>query len=207
MMILNKFITQPILLDASVLLVGIEKNDDKFNFEAMKTLYIEELFNNFQDILIHETVFEELDEERKKFVNIYVGNNVKIVTENNLYGQDPLYTTVFNQIANYDLFKYERPKKKNKGDVYSLAYASYHNIPFISTRDGSIIKAVEELVSLKNVDVCGFEHLLLLGYLNNEDKDLVKRYKSLYKSHCTPAINSGLIPKTFGEFIRSQTDN
>jgi hypothetical protein len=206
-MTLNKFLTQPILLDASVLLVGVEKNDDKFSFEAMKTLYIEELFNHFQDILIHETVFEELDDERKKFVSTYVGKNVKIVSENNLYGQDPLYTTIFNQIANFDLFKYDRSKKKDKGDVYSLAYASYHNIPFISTRDGSIIKAVEELASLNNVEVCGFEHLLLLGYLNNEDKELMKRYRSLYKSHCTPAINSGLIPKTFNEFVRSQTDN
>lgn len=205
-MLLKSLKTQPILLDASVLLVGIEKNDNKFSFDNMKSLYIESIFNFFQDLLIHDTVLEELDDARKDFINKYIGHNLKIVSEDNLYGQDPQYTTIFNKIANFDLFKYKRMQKKDKGDVFSLAYAAFHNIPFISTRDGSIIKAIEEISDLKNVDVCGFEHLLLLGFLHNTNTSaFIKSYKSIYKSHCTPAIKSGLIPKTFSEFIKQQT--
>lgn len=203
MMLLKEIKSVPILLDASVLLVGVDKDDNSFSFKSMKELYIAELFNYFDRILIHDTVLEELDSVRKDFIGLYLGKNVEIVSEEDMYGNDPLYTTIFNEVANFDLFKYQRLQKKDKGDVFSLAYAAYHNIPFISARDGSVIKAVEEMSSLKNVEICGFEHLLLLGYLNNTpDKELAKRYKSIYKSHCTPAIKLGKIPKTFSEFIR-----
>lgn len=203
-MLLQKLKSQPILFDASVLLVGIDKYDDKYSFDKMKLLYMEAVFNYFQEILIHETVMDELDESRNDFINKYVGYNVQIVSEGDLYGTDGHYTTIFNQIADFDLFKYKRHQKRDKGDVFSLAYAAYQGIPFISARDGSIIKAVEELSYLANVEVCGFEHLLLLGFLKNDSKEFTKSYKSIYKSYCTPAIKSGLIPKTFNEFVKKQ---
>lgn len=113
-MYLKKLLLSPILLDASVLLVGIDKNDRNYSFERMKELYLAEIFRSFRNILIHETVFDELDEDRKDFINYFVGNNVEIVSEEGLYGRDPKYTEIFNEIASFDLFKYERLQKRDK---------------------------------------------------------------------------------------------
>ncbi|GAB4074784.1 hypothetical protein GCM10028778_22870 [Barrientosiimonas marina] len=205
-MVINQLKNQPILFDASVLLVGVDKQDETYNFENMKSLYIHAILNHFENILIHETVMDELDEQRRKYVEQHKGHSITIVSEGELYGRDAQYTTLFNTIANFDLFKYVRLDKRDKGDVFSLAYAAYYNIPFISARDGSIIKAVKELIELEHVDVCGFEHLLLLGFLKNHEQGDKpdKRYKSIYKTYCTPAIKAGEIPPTFNQFVQSQ---
>lgn len=207
MQILTTSRHQPVLLDASTLMVGVHKQkiDNDFCFDNMKCIYLDALFNYFQDILIHETVWEELDKDRRDYITSdFLEKNVKIVRENDLYQSDPRYNVLFNTIAAFDLFRYRRMEKRNKGDVFSLAYAAHHNIPFLSTRDGSIIKAIEEIPSLSLVDVIGFEQILLLGYIQPNHGQPMKRFRSLYKSQCSPAINSKLIPDTFADFLRIQ---
>src|SRR5699024_4587565 len=125
-MLLKQLQNQPILLDASVLLVGVEKSDENYRFENIQSLYMDAIFNYFRDILIHEAVMEELNEERRIYVESYTGKSVTIVTEENLYGRDPHYTNIFNTIAGFDLFKYVRPSPRDKGDVFSLTYAAFH---------------------------------------------------------------------------------
>lgn len=199
-------IDQPIILDASTLLVGITKqaSDPNYSFSNMCQVYINALFNTFQNIIIHETVWAELDDLRREYIESqFIGSNVVIVGEGDLYGRDPSYTETFNRIAEFDLFKYKRGESLNKGDVYSLAYATHNNIPYLSTRDGSIVKAIEELDCLKNIDVVGFEYILLLGYVSPNNSQPSKRFSSLYKSQCAPAIKAGLIPPTFLEFVKS----
>lgn len=94
----------------------------------MKQLYIKPLFESFTDIYIHEEVYNKLDGDAKAFVDTYKGKNVAIVNEGGLYGTDPKYTTIFNSIARHELVKYERGRSKNRGEVFSLAYAAYHNM-------------------------------------------------------------------------------
>jgi len=52
---------------------------------------------------------------RKIFISPFIENNVKVVSENGLYGEDPLYTSIFNTIASFDLFKYKRAGHKAFG--------------------------------------------------------------------------------------------
>lgn len=196
----------PILLDACVLMVGINKQntDANYSFENMKRTYLKSLFDYFEDIKIHEIVFSELDNARRDFIKAYVGKNVEIVGEGGLYGKDPIYTGVFNSIAAHDLFNYRRGESRNKGDVYSLAYAAYYSIPFFSTRDGSIMRILEELPGLENVDLLGFEYILTIAYLYGErDKNVYTALKALYKYACLPAIKYGKIPPTFVEFLKT----
>ena len=47
------------------------------------------LFECFQQIIIHEMVYNELDEGTKRLVDLYKGKNVTIVAEGVLYGKDP----------------------------------------------------------------------------------------------------------------------
>ncbi|SHI73436.1 hypothetical protein SAMN05444373_10083 [Thermoclostridium caenicola] len=70
----------------------------------MKLSYLVPMLEYLSNIKIHEYVFEELDEERKNLISIYIEKNVEIVSEDNLYGKDPLYTTIFNKIATHELF-------------------------------------------------------------------------------------------------------
>lgn len=195
---------QAVLFDASVLLAGIERqgSDPNYSFTNMKTAYLEATFNHFQCIKIHEKVWEELSEDRRNFIQTSFNAKVEIVGEGNLYGLDPLYTTIFNDIADHDLFRYKRMLRKDRGDVFTLAYAAYYGVPFVSTRDTSMLMVMQELSCLQTVNAIGFEYLLVLGYLNNgTNRELDKRLSALYKQYCSPAIKRELLPSTFNQFI------
>ena len=62
---------KPIMLDANILMVGIEDRakDPNCSFENMKNLYIIPLFACFSNILIHEKVYNELDAECRQLVD------------------------------------------------------------------------------------------------------------------------------------------
>jgi len=76
------------------------------------------------------------------------------------------------------------------------------NIPYFSARDGAAMRAIAEVESLKEIELLGFEQLLLLGWLNNPNsQEYKKSYHSLYKSECSIAIKAGLIPETFNKYI------
>lgn len=195
---------KPILFDSSVLLVGVEMQvqDSNYSFGKMQEAYLDAVFKEFKHIKIHKQVWEELGEDRKNYISSKIGINVEVVNEGRLYGNDPLYTTIFNQIADHDLFRYKRLQSKDKGDVFTLAYAAYYEIPFVSTRDGSMLIVMEELPQLGSVEAIGFEDLLLLGYINTSSKEISKRLASLYKRYCTPAIKRGIIPPTFKQYLQ-----
>jgi hypothetical protein len=197
---------QAVMIDTCILLVGADKegSDPEYGFEIMKSSFIQPMFNYFQNIKIHEKVIEELDEKRRTYVDSFIGKNVEIVSENDLFGKDPVYTTTFNDIAEHELFNYRRGQSKNRGDVYSLAYAAHFGIPFLSTKDGAILSVMQEINALNNIEILGFEYILTIGYLYNDNsKVLNKRLSSLYKSQCGPAIKQNQIPPTFNEFLGS----
>ena len=51
------------MFDANILMVGIENRSSDLNcsFENMKELYMIPVFESFQNIIIHEMVYNELD--------------------------------------------------------------------------------------------------------------------------------------------------
>jgi hypothetical protein len=209
---LEKIKNSKIMLDANILLCGAERSEPEYSFSCMKKCYLEHVFSYFSDILLHEAVYYEAtvnSEERKEFLNNYLGKNLTIVCEGDLYTHDPIYNSIFNAIAKYDLFDYKRRSipflenpSKNRGEVFSLAYAAYHKTPYFSTRDGSVNSAVRELSVLKGIKLVGFEHCLLIGYLNNSgNPTIAKRLKSLYKTYCAPEINRGALPDKFMTFL------
>lgn len=105
---LHELLNKPVLFDANIFMVGISDriSDKNCSFENMKNMFIEPLLESFTDIYIHEEVYRELDEESRSFVDTYLGRNVTIVSEGDLYGRDPQYTTIFNNIANHELVNY-----------------------------------------------------------------------------------------------------
>lgn len=189
-------------------MVGIsERGSDKnYSFENMKQLYIRPLFESFTDIYIHNEVYKELDDEARAFVDTYKGRNVTLVDEGGLYGSDPKYTTIFNNIAKHELVKYVRGRSKDRGEVYSLAYAAYYNMNYFCSKEIMVDNVAHELEDLKNVDIITFDIVLLSAYVyyaKQNNNSYSKGLKSVYKKYCADVIKRHGLPQTLGDYIKA----
>lgn len=198
---------KPIMFDANILMIGVEKrvNDPDFSFENIKQLYLIPLFESFRDIKIHEMVYKEIDEECRQFVDTY-RYKITIVTEEGLYGKDPQYTTIFNNISNDKRVQYDRRNSKDKGEVYSLAYAAFHGINYFSSKDIMVKDIANDLDDLKEVQIITFDVIVLLAYLYHNTKDNSshnKALKSIYKRYCEDVIKRHKLPPTLREYIEA----
>ena len=208
---LHKLLNKPILFDANIFMVGIsERTSDKnSSFENMEKLYITPLFESFTDIYIHEEVYRELDNEARKFVDGYKGRNVTIVGERNLYGKDPKYTVIFNNIASHELVNYQRGCSKDRGEVYSLAYAAYYNMNYFCSKEIMVDNVARELNDLKDIYIITFDIIILQAfvyYVQKNDKSNFKGLKSIYKKHCADVIKRHRLPETLSEYIKESQD-
>lgn len=208
---LHDLLNKPVLFDANIFMVGIEErsSNDNCSFENMKKLYIQPLFESFTDIYVHKEVYDELDDEARAFVDMYKGKNVTIVDEGGLYGTDPLYTTIFNNIAGHELVNYVRGRSKNRGEVYSLAYAAYHNMNYFCSKEIMVDNVAHELDDLKDIDVITFDIIVLLAYIyyaRKNDSSNSKGLKSVYKRYCADVIKRHGLPKTLNEYVRASID-
>lgn len=201
---LKELCGKPIMFDANIFMVGIENRNSNPNcsFENMKELYMIPLFESFQDIIIHEMVYNELDEERKKFVDTYA--NVTIVNEDGLYGTDPQYTTIFNNIAGHERVQYNRTSSKDRGEVYSLAYAAFHKINYFSSKEIMVDDIAKDLDELQDIQIITFDVIVLLAFIfyssqNNTSHN--KALKSIYKRYCEDVIKRHKLPPTLGEYF------
>lgn len=134
---LNKLKNEVVMFDANIFMIGVDRRitDSNYSFEKIKELILTPIFETFEQVIIHEKVYYELDQECRQFVDKYTGKNLTIVMEGNLYGVDPNYTTIFNEIAQHELVQYTRGRSKDQGEVYSLAYAAYHKINYFSSKE------------------------------------------------------------------------
>lgn len=208
---LHDLLNKPILFDANIFMVGIsERTSDKnCSFESMKRLYIKPLFESFTDIYVHEEVYNELDEEARDFVDSYKGKNVTIVTENGLYGTDPKYTTIFNNISKHELVRYERGCSKDRGEVYSMAYAAYYNINYFCSKEIMVDNVAKELEDLKDIDIITFDIIILQAfvyYAQQSDKSNSKGLKAIYKKYCADVIKRHGLPATLSEYIKASQE-
>lgn len=208
---LHDLLNKPILFDANIFMVGISErsSDENCSFENMTQLYIKPLFESFTDIYIHEEVYKELDDDARNYVDSYKGKNVSIVTEGGLYGTDPKYTTIFNNIAKHELVNYERGRSKDRGEVYSLAYAAYHNMNYFCSKEIMVDNVARELEVLKDIDIITFDIIILQAYVyyaQQNDNSKSKGLKSIYKKYCADVIKRHGLPATLGEYIKSNKD-
>lgn len=187
----------------------IELQKKNCSFENMIQLYIKPLFESFTDIYIHEEVYKELDEEAKSYIDNYKGKNVTIVTEGTLYGTDPKYTTIFNNIAKHELVNYVRGCSKDRGEVYSLAYAAYHNMNYFCSKEIMVDNVARELEDLKDIDIITFDIIILQAYVyyaQKNDNSNSKGLKAIYKKYCADVIKRHSLPATLGEYIKANQE-
>ena len=198
---------KPIMLDANILMVGIEDRakDPNCSFENMKNLYIIPLFACFSNILIHEKVYNELDAECRQLVDSYTDHNITIVCEGELYGLVPQYTTIFKNISKPDLVKYTRPSSKDCGEVFSLAYASYHGINYFSSKEIMVDNIAREIKELEDILIITFDIVVLNALLYYNSQGITthnKALKSIYKKYCEDVIKRHKLPSTLIEYLQ-----
>lgn len=205
---LKELLSKPVMLDANILMVGIGEriSNPDYSFERMKQIYISPIFESFKSIVIHEAVYNELDDESRKLVDQYKDKNVSIVGEGTLYGTDPKYTSIFNAIAGNGMVDYKRGQSKNKGEIYSLAYAAYNNLNYFCSKDVMVDLIADEIPVLKEIRIITFDVIVLLSYLYHnvkEDQGYNKALRSIYKRHCEDVIKRHKLPKMLKEYIEA----
>lgn len=193
----------PIIIDTCIFMVGIDKRhtDSNYSLERMREIWIDDILSYFEKILLHEVVYKELDSDTKKVIDEYVGKNVEIVSDKDLFNLDPEFMRIYDEIRNHELMYAPFSKKKNQGEIHSLAYACYYGIPYFSSRDSDACDVCNEIEELNNITIIGFEELLAIAYKTGADKEKRKALKSLYKEICAPKIRQGTIPCTLIEFL------
>ncbi len=203
---LKDLLKKPIMIDANIFMVGIENRhcDSNFSFNKIKELYIIPLLESFSNIIIHKMVYDELDNDCKNLID--QSENVSIVSEDDLYGKDPQYTTIFNKISGHERLRYSRNSSKDRGEVYSLAYAAFYEINFFSSKEIMVDQIAKEIEELQNITIITFDIILLRAWIyhnleNIPQKSINKALKSIYKRHCEDVIKRHKLPATFSGYI------
>jgi hypothetical protein len=192
---------KPILFDTCIFMVGIDKRQTNSNYslENMRKLWMDCVLNYFSNILIHQVVCAELDKDTRCVID--GRKNITTVDDADLLNKDPEYTRVFNLINSHPLLFHPSVQRKNQGEVHTLAYAYYRNIPFFSSRDSDACDVCSEIDELKDITVVGFETLLGLAYSDTCDSEIHRGQKALYKEFCGKKIKRGIIPETLSEYM------
>lgn len=82
---------------------------------------------------------------------------------------------------------YVRGQSKDCGEVYSLAYAAYHNMNYFCSKEIMVDNVAHELEDLKDIDIITFDIILLSAYVyyaEKNDNSNSKGLKSMYKKYC-----------------------
>ena len=193
----------PIIIDTCIFMVGIEKRQTNpdYSLEKMKQNWMNDVLSYFENIKLHEIVYKELDSDTRKIIDEHVGKNIEIVSDKDLFDKDPEFMRIFKEIHDHPLMYAPFSKTKNQGEVRSLAYACYYNIPLFSSRDTDACDVCNEIEDLNKITLVGFETMIAIAYKTGTDREKRKALKALYKEFCAPKIRQGAIPKTLGEFL------
>lgn len=107
------------------------------------------------------------------------------------------------------MVNYERGCSKDRGEVYSLAYAAYHNMNYFCSKEIMVDNVARELVDLKDIDIITFDIILLQAYVyyaHQNDNSNSKGLKSIYKKYCVDVIRRHGLPKTLGDYIKASQE-
>ena len=209
---LGQIYKRPVLFDANIFMVGIEnRSGDKYcSFEHIKSVLLIPLLESFEDILIDKAVYDELDRNSRDLVDGYSNTNVKIDDISALYGADPIYTDIYNNIDTHALFRNKEKSKDHLGEIRSLAYAAHKGISYFCSKDASVDLIAQELALLKGVTIITMDSIFLCARLYHEQKGSIEEHKphlkSMYKKYCSDVIRRKQLPQTLNKYVEMCLD-
>ena len=104
---------------------------------------------------------------------------------------------------------YKRGNSKDRGEVYSLAYAEYHKMNYFCSKEIMVDNIAHELKDLQDIDIITFDIIVLAAYIyyvHKNDSSNTKGLKSIYKRYCADVIKRHGLPKTLNEYIKASLE-
>lgn len=160
------------------------------------------VFQYFEKILIHEYVYnKELDKNSKLYIDEKIKiNKAEILTTPK---QNIQYDSYLNELENHELMR-SFSRRKNAGEIHSIAYAKLYNIPYFSTNDGDATVACKEIKTFNSVKVIGLEKLLIIAE-KTLDEDVAKNTRkirrSMFKRRCRKNTTADTYNKYCSTFL------
>lgn len=199
-----------ILLDANLL---IPPDRSRFGvrpiaFTQYKEIWLEPLFNEFKNLAIHETVYEEL-----------VADNVKTYVENKCKGIPPqlrVYTdrmldnrerallqSYIRKIAVHSKYIPERDNASDRGEVRSLSFMAVKGMLYFASSDALPIRLVEDAEELHTGldDMTVFKTYEVIYYLYKSGRYNNAALRGLYKYLYFLTQNEKKLNPDWGTFV------
>lgn len=181
---------QSIFLDANLLIVPDRSRvgAKRVAFDKYQEYWLIPLFNEFPNLSVHETVYDELiDGQGKRFVDEMIAENpsrLRVYSDCKLTAiEKTLLEFQIQKIAPYSGYIPERDNSKDRGEIRSLAYMAVKNYLYFAANDNlamQLINKAEELeTGLEQVGL--IQPYEILYYLHKTGKYEDKGLKMLYK--------------------------
>lgn len=161
-------ISSPVLFDANILM----------NFKGQ----LKFLIGFFENIIIHEQVFNEVVGQALKDELISVSDVFNIVYVEDKFPTDDVGKKLFEECDKELKDSFNIEDLKDLGEYKTLLYAKFNNVFILSSQDTTVWRFITEskyFKGLKCITVQDFAYLLSLNAKNKGDR---KMARNLYKA-------------------------
>lgn len=179
-----------------------------FTFALFKKVWLEPIFNEFPKLAIHESVYDELVEEKLRdyIEDLRQENPPRIIihfdselTEIERFLRD----TIESRIYPYTKYEPQIDNKDDRGEVKSLSYIAVKGLLYFAAHDNNALQLIEKAgewsTGLDNVKAIHMFELIYYLYLKNK-KDR-KSLRMLYKYQYYLTEHEKRTNPEWGDFI------
>ena len=87
-----------------------------------------------------------------------------------------------SHIAGHELVNYKRGNSKDRGEVYSLAYAAYHKMNYFCSKEIMVDNIAHELKDLQDIDIITFDIIVLADVYKRQDMNILLLIRKILKN-------------------------
>ncbi len=188
---------QLLVVDANFLIPPDRSRENRsikpIPFKSFKNIWLDNLIDTFNPIIIHEAVYDEFQtKDVKDLVDENVNKQPQFITIVKDADLKPLEQSMRNaieiKIARHTQYEPEIDNKDDRGEVKSLSYIAIKQLLYFCSQDANSIRLIEEAekleTSLDNIFAIRMYEIIYYFIINNigNKKDLRILYKYMYYS-------------------------
>ncbi|MEG2787924.1 MAG: hypothetical protein RR942_08895 [Romboutsia sp.] len=169
------------------------ENSKAIPFKAFKSIWLDNLIDTFNPIIIHEAVYEEFQtKDIKDMVNMHTNKKppLVIVVKDYDLSEDEQITrnTIEAKISKHTQYEPEIDNKDDRGEVKSLSYIAVKGLLYFCSQDANSIRLIEESekleTNLDNISAIRMYEIIYYFIKNNigNRNELRILYKYVYYS-------------------------
>lgn len=161
-----------------------------FDFEKFKEIWLEPLFLEFSGLSVHESVYEELVEQKtKNYADEKINQSpskLQVHYDNVLTNtEQAMYQTHLVKLSQYSKYIPTQDNKDDRGEIKSLSYMQVKGFLYFASNDNLPSTLIDDAANVQS----GLDHMSLLHYYDliyflykkgYDAKPLRATYKYLY---------------------------